>query len=95
MVNLKAALRATNRAATESQVRTMADAPMPVPEDILDKPGDWEIRVTIYRNGKRVGTCDTRGWETYSDAAYWVGEGLTRPEIEMHVPKRRARRAGR
>lgn len=73
----------------------MTDASVPVSEDILDKPGDWEIRATIYRNGKRVGTCDTHGWETYKAAAHWVSEGLTRPEIDMHVPKRRARRAGR
>jgi hypothetical protein len=58
-------------------------------EDVLDREGDWEIRVTIYRNGRRVGTCDTAGWETFDKAAYWASEGLTMREIQPHIPRRR------
>ena len=59
--------------------------------DVLDQPGNWSIRVTVYRNGRKVGTCDTTDWETFDEAAYWVGEGLSTREIEAHVPKRRTR----
>lgn len=61
-------------------------------EGVLDKPGDWEIRVTIYRNGRRVGTCDTSGHETFESAAYWAGQGLETREIEMHVSRARGNR---
>lgn len=59
-------------------------------DELLDRPGEWEIRTTIYRNGKRVATCDTTG-ETYDGAAYWVSEGLKNREVEEHVPRRRSR----
>lgn len=61
--------------------------------EILDSKGDWSIRVTIYRNGKKVGICDTEGWETFDEAAYWVGEGLGTHEVEMHTPKPRRPRS--
>ena len=68
----------------------MADQqPAPDIEEVLDRRGDWAIRVTVYRNGRRVGTCDTEGWETFDQAAYWVGEGLSTREITPHVPKKR------
>jgi ABC-type uncharacterized transport system ATPase subunit len=59
--------------------------------DPLDRPGEWDIRVTVYRNGKKVGTCDTAGWDTFDQAAYWVGEGLTTREVEPHIPRPRTR----
>lgn len=59
-------------------------------DDLLDKPGDWEIRTTIYRNGRRVGTCDTTGHDSFDSAAYWVGEGLKTREVNRHVPRRRS-----
>lgn len=60
-------------------------------QHVLDTPGNWEIRMTIYRNGKRVGTCDTTGWDTFDAAAYWAGEGLTTREIDLHHPKPRVK----
>lgn len=59
----------------------------------LDLPGRWEIRTTIYRNGRRVGTVDTAEWDTFDDAAYWVGQGLSTRDVDMHQP--RPRREGR
>lgn len=56
-------------------------------KDVLDRPGDWSIRVTVYRNGRKVGTCDTAGHQTFDQAAYWVGEGLNTREIEHHHPR--------
>lgn len=47
--------------------------------------------MTVYRNGRRVGTCDTTGHETFAAAAYWAGEGLNTREIDLHQPKPRAR----
>jgi hypothetical protein len=65
---------------------------MPNQGEILDRPGKWEIRVTIYRNGKRVGTCDTIGHETFDGAAYWAGEGLKTREISLRQPTPRRNR---
>lgn len=64
----------------------------PASEDTLDKPGEWEIRITVYRNGRRVATCDTTGHDTFDHAAYWAGEGLATREVEMHHPKPRRTR---
>lgn len=61
-------------------------------EDVLDKSGEWEIRVTVYRNGRRVGTADTIGHETFDGAAYWAGQALETREIDMHVPRPRGKR---
>jgi hypothetical protein len=68
-----------------------AENDAPVSEDVLDREGEWEIRVTIYRNDRRVATCDTIGHATFDHAAYWVGEGLKTREVEMHQPRRRPR----
>jgi hypothetical protein len=72
-----------------------AQQPMPAVNDsgegILDRSGEWEIRATIYRNGRRVGTCDTAGWETFDQAAYWAAEGLQTREIDLHQPKSRTK----
>ena len=61
------------------------------PGEILYWPGKWEIRVTVYRNGRKVGTCDTTGHETFDAAAYWAAEGLTTREIDLHQPRPRSR----
>lgn len=58
-------------------------------ESTLDREGEWEIRVTIYRNGRRVAICDTTGWDTYDAAAYWASEGLVTREVDFPVPKKR------
>lgn len=60
-------------------------------EEILDREGEWEIRVTIYRNGRRIATCDTTGHDTFSSAAYWAGEGLATREVDFHETKPRKR----
>lgn len=57
--------------------------------EVLNRPGEWAIRTTVYRNGRRVATCDTTGHETFDAAAYWVGEGLRTCEVVQHVPRRR------
>mgnify|MGYP001160574687 FL=1 len=59
--------------------------------DPLDRDGEWEIRATIYRNGRRVAICDTTGHESYDSAAYWIGEGLVTREVEF--PRTRSGRA--
>lgn len=74
-----------------TSVTQSADYDAPLSEDVLDREGVWEIRVTIYRNGKRVATCDTTAHDTFDHAAYWAGEGLSTREVEMHRPRRRAR----
>jgi hypothetical protein len=40
---------------------------MPDGDEALDRPGNWEIRATLYRNGKRVGTCATTGHKMIRD----------------------------
>jgi hypothetical protein len=59
------------------------------PDEVLDRPGEWEIRVTVYRNGRRVGTCDTTGHETFASAAYFAAEGLNTRAIDLHQPRPR------
>ena len=63
-------------------------------DDVLDEPGEWEIRATIYRNGRRVAICDTTGHDSYESAAYWTGEGLVTRDVS-HPPVRQRSRAAR
>lgn len=58
-------------------------------EDIFDRPGDWEIRTTIYRNGRKVATCDALG-DSYQFAAYAVTTNLQLGDVDLHVRKERA-----
>ena len=60
-------------------------------EDVLDREGDWDIRVTIYRNGKRIATCDALGGD-YDFAVQSVVTNLERRDVDFHVPKPRKRR---
>lgn len=62
-----------------------------VSKDVLDREGEWEIRVTIYRNGRRVGTCDQLG-DNFDDTAYDMTTNLERHEVQMHQPKTRSKR---
>lgn len=60
-------------------------------EGILDRPGSWEIRTTIYHNGRKVAFCDTIDHETFDAAAYTVGTLLDTHEVTIHHPKPRAK----
>lgn len=60
--------------------------------DFLDKPGEWEIRADVYLNGRPVAFCDSGVWDTYEDAAYWLGEGFSTREVDMHTPLTRKSR---
>lgn len=55
---------------------------------VFDRDGEWEIRTTIYRNGRRVATADALG-DDYDFAVQTVVTNLERRDIQMHVPKRR------
>lgn len=56
----------------------------------LDRDGRWEVRVTIYRNGRRVGTADAVG-ESYDFAVASVTTDLELRRVDEHVPRRRQR----
>ncbi|QQG96190.1 hypothetical protein HBE99_04410 [Mycobacteroides chelonae] len=60
-------------------------------DELFDKPGDWEIRVSIYRNGRKIATADRLGGD-FEFAVQSVGTALERRDVEMHVPKPRRRR---
>jgi hypothetical protein len=61
--------------------------------EILERSGEWEIRVTVYRNGRRVGTCDTTGHETFASAAYIAAERLSTRAVDLHQPRPRGPQA--
>lgn len=59
-------------------------------DDVLDRQGGWEIRCTIYRNGRRVATCDQLG-DDFDTTVYDMTTNLERHEVQMHEPKPRPR----
>lgn len=60
----------------------------------LDDDGDWEIRVTIYRNGRRVATADTLG-DSFQFASYMATTKLETREVDMHQPRPRKAKGDR
>ena len=56
--------------------------------DVFDREGRWDIRVTIYRNDKRVATCDAGG-ESFDFAVGSVVTNLERRDVDLHVPRPR------
>jgi hypothetical protein len=58
--------------------------------DALDREGRWDIRVTIYRNDKRVATCDAGG-SVFDFAVQSVVTNLERRDVQMHQPRPRTR----
>lgn len=64
-------------------------------DEVLELPGEWEIRATIYRNGKKVAFTDALG-DGYSFAVQTVVTNLERPTLQRHIPRTRgnARRPG-
>ena len=63
---------------------------MSAEQDVFDREGRWDIRVTIYRNDKRIATCDAGG-NAFDFAVGSVVTNLERRDVEMHVPRRRTR----
>lgn len=48
----------------------------------LDREGDWEIRVSIYRNGRRVAFVDALG-EDFDFTAHSIMNALERREVTI------------
>ena len=48
-----------------------------VPAKDFDNEGEWEIRVSVYRNGKRVGFTDCQG-DSFEFCAEGVSTDLNR-----------------
>jgi len=40
-------------------------------ESVLDREGEWELRMSIYRNGRRVAFCDVLS-DDYEALAHWA-----------------------
>lgn len=57
-------------------------------DEIFNKPGDWEIRTTIYRNGVKIATADRLG-DDYGSMVWLVGNALELRAVEIHTPKKR------
>jgi hypothetical protein len=57
-------------------------------QSIFDKPGNWEIRTAIYRNGRKVAFADALG-DDYDFAVGTVATHLERRDVDMHQPKPR------
>lgn len=57
-------------------------------DDWDEKPGDWEIRATIYRNGRKIAFTDALG-DSYDFALNTVVTNLERRDIQIHVPRKR------
>jgi len=50
--------------------------------DLLDRDGDWEIKVSIYRNGRRVAFADAAG-DDFEFTAYTIMNALERREVTI------------
>jgi hypothetical protein len=65
---------------------------VPDPElEVLDQPGNWEIRVTIYRNGRKIATGDVCDHETFASAVWFAGQRLEARELDIHQPRPRSK----
>lgn len=60
-------------------------------DELLDRPGRWEIRTTIYRNGRKVAISDAHG-SSYDFARDTVVTNLERRDVDIHTPNPRRRR---
>ncbi|GAA4911375.1 hypothetical protein [Streptomonospora salina] len=58
----------------------------------LDRDGEWELRMSIYRNGRRVGFCDVRA-SSY-DALVYDAESVLSRDDEITFTGRDARYTG-
>lgn len=57
-------------------------------DELFDRPGEWEIRATIYRNGRKIAFADGLGI-SYDHALNTVETNLERRDVQIHMPKRR------
>lgn len=60
--------------------------------DPLGQEGNWEIRTTIYCNGKKIAICDTTDHPTFDAAVCWAHERLATRDVDLHQPKPRTQR---
>lgn len=58
-------------------------------EELLDSEGDWELRSSVYRNGKLVGHVDARTPGTFQDLQWEVSCAMEERDVVKRIRKPR------